>query len=108
MAVLHHLQDQSRRHGQRGDQRNIDAAADHDDRHGEPENAEHRHVLQQRQHIVGREKAGQEDREREKQRGENREYDLLLIEPKAFHPLASTWLSLVVPSASLPERFSIR
>ena len=78
MAVLHHLQDQSRRHRERGDQRDIDAAPDHDDRHREPENAEHRHVLQQRQHVRGRQEAREGDREDREQHRENREYDSLL------------------------------
>ena len=86
VTVLHHLQHQSRRHRQRRDQRNIDAAADHDDRHREPENAEHRHVLQQRQHIRGGQEAGQGKREDRKQRGKNRKHDSLLADVLDSHP----------------------
>ena len=46
----------------------------------EPENAEHRHVLQQRQHVRRGQKAGQGEREDRKQRSENREHDSLLAE----------------------------
>ena len=108
MTVLDHLKNKSGRDRQGCNQRNIDAAANHDDRHGEPENAEHRHVLQQGQHVLGREKAAQEDRKRQKQHGEDGEHDLLLIEPKAFHPLVPICPSLAVPSASLEQLFSIR
>ena len=86
MAVLHHLQHQARRHGERRDQRNVDAAADHHDRHREPENAEHRHVLQQRQHIRRGQKAGQGKREDCKQRGKYRKHDSLLADVFDSHP----------------------
>ncbi|MGY4457371.1 hypothetical protein ACVWYI_001331 [Bradyrhizobium sp. LB13.1] len=86
MTVLHHLQHQPRRHREGCDQRDVDAASDHDDRHGKAEYAEHRHVLEQRQHVVGGQKAAQEDRKNEEQQREDGEDDLLLIEPKAFHP----------------------
>ena len=87
MAVLHHLQHEPRGHGEGRDQRDVDAAADHDDRHGEAEDAEHCHVLEQRQHIVRGQEAIEEDREHEEQQREDGEDDLLLIEPKALHPL---------------------
>ena len=87
MPVLHHLQHQTGRDGERGDQRNVDAAAEHDDRHGQAENAKHRHVLQQRQHVVGGEEALQEDGEDNEQRREYDEDDFLLCEPDALHDL---------------------
>ena len=78
MAVLHHLEHEPRRNRERRDQRNVDAAADHDDRHRQAQNAEHRHVLQQRQHVRGGEEARQRDREDGKKGGENRKYNSLL------------------------------
>ena len=63
MAVLDHLQYEAGRHGERGDQRNVDAAADHHDRHREAEDSQNGDVLEQRQHVVGRGEAGQERRE---------------------------------------------
>jgi hypothetical protein len=86
VAVLHHLQHQPRRNRQCRDQRNVDAASDHDDRHREAENTEHRHVLQQRQHVLRRQKSGQGNREDRKQRSENREHDSLLADVPDSHP----------------------
>ena len=83
MAILHHLQDEARRNSERGDERNVDATAQDDDRHGEAENTKHRHVLQQRQHVVGREEPRQEDREYDEQHGEDDEDDLLLSDANA-------------------------
>ena len=95
MAVLHHLQHQPRRNRQRCDQRNVDAAPDHDDRHREPENAEHRHVLQQRQHIRGGEKARQGNREHGKKCRENRKHDSLLPDVPDSHPgFSCSWFVL--------------
>jgi hypothetical protein len=78
VAVLHHLQHEPGRHGECGDERNVDAPPQDHDCHGEAENAEHCHVLQQRQHIVGREEPRQEHRERDEKDGEDNEDDLLL------------------------------
>ena len=83
MAVLHHLQDEARRHRERRDQGNVDSATQHHDRHGEAEYAEHSDVLQQGQHIVGAEEPREEERERNEQGGEDREYDLLLSQTDA-------------------------
>ena len=78
MTVLHHLQHEARRHRERGDQGDVDPAAQDHDRHSEAENAEHSDVLQQGQHIVGAEEPREEERERNEQDGEDREHDLLL------------------------------
>ena len=75
----------ARRHRERRDQRDVDAAADDDDRHGEAEDAENGHVLQQRQHVVRRQEAGQEERETRKQNDEDREDDGLLGDPERLH-----------------------
>ena len=86
MPVLHHLQHQARRNRKRRDQRNVDAASDHDHRHAEPENAEHGDVLQQRQHVRGGGKARQEKRKRGEHHSEDAKHNGLLCEPQASHP----------------------
>jgi hypothetical protein len=85
VTVLDHLQHQPRRHRQGCNQRNVDAAPDHDNRHRKAEDAQHRHVLQQRQHIRGGKKAGQGNREDGKKRGKNREHDSLLPDAPDSH-----------------------
>jgi hypothetical protein len=72
--------------GQRRDQRDVDAAPDHHDRHCQAEDAEHGHVLQQRQHVRGCQKAGEGSCEDGKQHRKNREYDSLLPEAPDSHP----------------------
>jgi hypothetical protein len=86
VTILHHLQHQPRWNRQRRDQGNVDATPDHHDRHGEAENAEHRHVLQQRQHIGGGKKSWKKDSEQDKKHRKNRKYDSLLSEPSDSHP----------------------
>jgi hypothetical protein len=85
-AVLHHLQHEARRHGKRCDQRDIDAAADHDQRHAEPENPEHGNVLQQREYVLGGGKSRQEKRKRSEHHSENAKHNGLLCQPQASHP----------------------
>ena len=57
--------------------------AEDDDGHGKAENAKHRHVLQKRPHVVGREKSRQQNRERDEQHSEDDENDLLLSDANA-------------------------
>ena len=110
VAVLHHLEHEPRRNRQRRDQRNVDAAADHDDRHGQAQNAEHRHVLQQRQHVRGGEEARQRNREDGKKSRENRKNDSLLPDVPDSHPGFSwflvfcrrCWLALIANATSVP------
>jgi hypothetical protein len=91
VTVLDHLEHQPRWHGQSCNQRNVDAAPDHDDRHRKTQDAKHRHVLQQRQHILGCKKAGEHNREDGKKRREDRKYDSLLPEAPDSHPGFSYW-----------------
>jgi hypothetical protein len=78
MAVLHQLQEQARGHGQRGDHRDVDAAADHHHRHAQPQDAEEGHVLHQREQVVDLREARQERREAREQQREQRGHDALL------------------------------
>src|ERR1700722_19164491 len=107
MTVLHHLQHQPRRNGQGGDQRNIDATSDHDDRHRQTENAEHRDTLQQCQHIRGAQKTGQGDREYHKKRGENRKHDSLLAKTQVLHANLSPTVASA-PTPRWPQAPSLR
>ena len=105
MAVLHHLKHQPRWHGQCRDQRNIDAAPDHDDRHRQAENAQHRHALQQGQHIRGAKKTRQREGEYDKKRRENRKHDSLLAKTQVLHASFSlTVASAPMDNVSTPRR----
>ena len=97
MAVLHHLQNEARRHREGCDQGDVDSAAQHDDRHGQAKNAEHSDVLQQGQHIGGAEEPREEEREHNEQGGEDREYDLLLSQmDAALRSLGHAYLPIIV------------
>ncbi|MPL88388.1 hypothetical protein SDC9_34408 [bioreactor metagenome] len=79
-AVAQHLQIPRHRHRHHRHHRQVDAAADHDDRHAEREDSQHRDRAHDRHQIVGGEEPRQGQRRDDEDCHRDREDDALLIE----------------------------
>jgi hypothetical protein len=103
---LNHLKDQCRGHGEGRDHRQINAASNDYDRHPQAQNAESGHVLEQRDHVVGRKEPGEEKRKAPEEQHENAKDDALLRDPLLPHffcPWAKSYCPTVVLSNNIPE-----
>ena len=87
-AVIEHLQVPGRRHRHDRDGREVDAAADHDDRHADRQKTENRDAADDRDQIVDGEEARQADRGRgEEKHGEAEDDPLLRPDSARRDPL---------------------